>query len=84
MKEIMKLIETELAHADAKYHHDPMSPAEIKCSFLTIKAELTELEREVERIGRRPHLLQKEAVQVAAMAIKFLRDVCLVGGGRWG
>lgn len=76
-QDIFADIEDELFRADSKYLHDPMSPEEIRSSFLTIKAELAELEREVERVKRRPHLLQKEATQVAAMAVKFIRDVCL-------
>lgn len=66
----------ELRKADAKYPDDPMSIEELQKSFLTIKSELVELEREVNRVLKDKAKMRKEAVQVAAMAIKFLRDVC--------
>lgn len=65
----------ELEKADRKYTDDKMSPEEIKSSFMTLKCECTELEREVERIKKRPKAMEKEAVQTLAMAYKFLRDV---------
>jgi hypothetical protein len=69
-------VAAELEHADKKYPHDRM--VERKVGLLTIKCELTELEREVERSNEllRPKDMRKEAVQVAAMAVKFLRDIC--------
>lgn len=65
----------ELKRADGKYEDDPMSMEELKKSFLTIKSELVELEREVERKNLCLPKMKKEAIQVAAMAIKFIRDV---------
>lgn len=66
---------TELAKADTKYVEDKMCPEEIKCSLLTLKCEVLELEREVERKTLRLSHLQKEAIQSLAMAYKFCRDV---------
>ena len=69
-------IQLELAAADVKY--SPMSSA--LDGLHTIKCELAELEKEVmlSAITRevRTDELIKEAIQVAAMGIKFLRDVC--------
>jgi hypothetical protein len=64
----------ELARADKKYQHDPMASAEV--GIATIKCELAELEREVIRPQRHEDWMRKEAIQCAAMCIKFLRDVC--------
>jgi len=69
---ICKEILDELARADAK--HPPMS--EPREGFLTLKCEVTELEREVFRVNVSPKDMRREAVQVGAMAIKFLRDCC--------
>jgi hypothetical protein len=66
-------IVAELSRADAKYQHDPMTTAEL--GLATIKCELAELEREVLRTQRHEEWLRKEAIQVAAMAVKFLRDI---------
>lgn len=71
---IINDIHDELLRADLKYKHDPMTTAEM--GLATIKCELMELEREVVRPKRHPEWLRKEAVQVAAMAVKLLRDVC--------
>lgn len=65
----------ELNRADKKYAHDTMSPKEIEASFLTLKCEVMELEREISRKNRNVLYLQKEAIQVLAMAMKFCRDV---------
>lgn len=74
METILTDVFKELAKADEKYRHDPMVSAEI--GLATIKCEIAELEREVIRPQRHEDWMRKEAVQVAAMAIKFLRDVC--------
>lgn len=77
MRDLLKEILYELRKADEKYKHDPMT--HMKVGFKTIECELKELEREVERyqyeLGH-PEWLKKEAIQVAAMAVKFLRDIC--------
>lgn len=73
---ILSAMFAEVQRADKKYVDDKMSPKEIKASFMTLKCEVIELEREVERIKKRPDLMKKEAIQVMAMAYKFLRDVC--------
>ena len=62
----------ELARADAK--HPPM--AEPREGFLTLKCEVTELEREVFRVNVSPEDVRREAIQCAAMCLKFLRDCC--------
>jgi hypothetical protein len=72
--QILSEVLAELERADAKYAHDPMSSAEL--GLATIRCEFVELEREVVRGVRHEDWMRKEAVQVAAMAIKFLRDVC--------
>lgn len=63
---------TELDRADAK--HGPM--AEMVEGVYTLQCEVMELAREVNRKNHDPQAMHKEAVQVAAMAIKFLRDCC--------
>jgi hypothetical protein len=73
---IFNLILAELARADAKYHDDRMSLEELEASLLTLECEVMELRREVKRKNLRPDALRKEAVQVATMAVKFLRDCC--------
>lgn len=62
----------ELARADAK--HGPM--AEKVEGIFTLQCEVMELAREVHRKNHDPQAMRREAVQVAAMAIKFLRDCC--------
>lgn len=62
----------ELCRADAK--HGPM--AEKVEGLYTLKCEVMELTREVHRGKHDPAAMRKEAIQVAAMAIKFLRDCC--------
>jgi hypothetical protein len=74
---IYTLMMHEISKADKKYANDRMSLEEMKASFLTIKSELTELERETVRVVKRPDLMHKEAIQVMAMAYKFIRDVTL-------
>lgn len=70
--QIVGEIETELARADAK--HGPMlEPVE---GLYTLRCEVMELAREVHRKNQDPQAMRKEAVQVAAMAVKFLRDCC--------
>lgn len=62
----------ELDAADLKY--PPM--AEAVEGLHTIKCELAELEREIMRQGFDQKAMIKEAIQVAAMSLKFLRDCC--------
>ena len=76
-KQILELLFVELEKADDKYPHDKMSIKEMKTSFLTLNCEVLELNREIERLNRRPRMLHKEAIQVLAMAFKFVRDVSL-------
>lgn len=73
-KTIFEEILAELDRADAKYPHDPMTHP--KVGLLTIKCEVTELEREVERPVIHPAWMKKECIQSAAMCVKFLRDIC--------
>lgn len=42
----------------------------------TLKCEVAELEREIMRANHDPAAMKVEAVQVAAMGLKFLRDCC--------
>ena len=73
IEQVFEEILAELKRADAKYQHDPMTTAEL--GLATIKCELAELEREILRPVRHDEWMRKEAIQVAAMACKFLRDV---------
>ena len=76
MAYIIEVIKEELSHADKKY--PPMAePIE---GLHTIKCEIAELEREVMRAEKDPGHMTKEAIQVAAMALKFLRDCCAHDG----
>lgn len=70
-------INLELDRADRK--HPPM--AEMVEGLYTLKCEVMELEREVIRRNFDPSAMKKEAIQVAAMAIKFLRDCVDKGDG---
>jgi hypothetical protein len=72
---IIKLMFDELEKADKKYPHDKMSRKELKCSLATVKCEFEELKRETKRKKRDMNLMQKEAIQLLAMAFKFNRDV---------
>lgn len=62
----------ELHRADQKY--PPM--AEAVEGLHTIKCELAELEREIMKQSFDQKAMIKEALQVAAMSLKFLRDCC--------
>jgi len=74
---IMRNISGELQRAEAKYPDDPMLPSEPKVALKTIKAELAELDRELERSTLNPEALFKEALQTASMSVKFLLYVAL-------
>jgi len=78
MNRIINLMMRELELADKKYADDRMSPEEMKASLDTVKCELAELEREVNRTVIRDKALQKESIQVLAMAYKFVRDVVMI------
>lgn len=69
---IVDAVFDELEEADCKY--PPM--AEMMEGLHTLKCEIAELEREVMRANFNKHAMIKEAIQVSAMAIKFLRDCC--------
>ncbi len=72
----------ELNKADKKYTHDPMT--HMKVGLKTIECEFVELEREVDRFQYATghwDWMKKEAIQVAAMAFKFLRDIIGKKGG---
>jgi hypothetical protein len=72
---IIEAVLTELLNADAK--HPPM--AEMVEGLHTLKCEVAELEREIARKNFDKEEMVKEAIQVAAMGIKFLRDCCDMG-----
>ena len=69
---IFSAIQNELNKADSK--HPPM--AEMIEGLHTLKCEVAELEREIMRKNFDDPDMVKEAIQVAAMAVKFLRDCC--------
>ena len=72
-QQIFNAISAELDRADSK--HLPMAG---KVEGLhTLKCEVAELEREVMREQRNDEELMREAIQVGAMAVKFLRDCCM-------
>lgn len=69
---ILEAIQKELIGADKKYG---LMPERVD-GIHTLKCELAELDREVHRINFNHDEMTKEAIQVAAMAVKFLRDIC--------
>ena len=62
----------ELAHARTKFK--PFNSAHE--GYAVILEELDKLWREVQSKGRTKESMRAEAVQVAAMAIRFIEDVC--------
>ena len=62
----------ELARADKKY--GPMKGE--RSGIRTIKCEVEELHGEIDSEIQNLCSKRKEAVQVAAMAMKFIRDCC--------
>jgi hypothetical protein len=72
VSDILTDLLVELSKADQKY--GPMQ--EMVEGLYTIRCELEELSREVMRYSRSKQEIRKEATQVGAMAIKFLRDCC--------
>lgn len=70
--EILPDLLVELYKADQK--HGPMQ--ECIEGLYTLRCEVEELTREVHRKNKDLPQLRKEAVQVGAMALKFLRDCC--------
>lgn len=65
----------EVARAEAK--HKPMNSAHE--GYAVILEELDELKAEVWKGGstlRDPVAMRKEAIEVAAVAVRFVRDVC--------
>ena len=69
---MIQTILNELQSADRK--HPPM--VEMVEGLHTLKCEIAELEREIMRQNFNHVTMTKEAIQVAAMALKFLRDCC--------
>lgn len=65
----------ELNKADGKFPPFPNA----HCGYAVILEELDELWDEVKGNGPAERKYQ-EAVQVAAMAVKFMRDICNDGG----
>lgn len=68
--DIISDIMSELERGDAKYgpHTGP------RRSFGVLRAELYELQTEIEAEDKNPKAIRAEAIQVAAMAIKLIRD----------
>jgi len=62
----------ELDRADKK--HGAM--AEMVEGLYTLRCEVMELAREVHRKNNNTDAMRREAIQCAAMAIKFVRDCC--------
>ena len=71
--EIFSEVKDELNIAIKKHHKSFNSPHE---GYAVIKEELDELWDEVKSQQCDRHQLHYEAVQVAAMAIRFIRDCC--------
>lgn len=69
---IFSEILVELCNGDAKYGGHP-GP---KRALGALKAEVQELTTEVEAENTIEGAARKEALQVGAMAVKFVRDVC--------
>jgi hypothetical protein len=72
LERILAAIILELNRADLK--HPPMDGCEE--GIETLRCEVQELNREVKRLNRDDEAMLKEAVQVGAMAVKFMRDCC--------
>ena len=68
----LELIEEELHDATRK-HGKFVSPHE---GYAVILEELDELWTEIKRQKQDPSAIKKEAVQVAAMGLRFLIDCC--------
>ncbi len=66
------LAENELRAATAK--HGKFHSAHE--GWAVIREEMDELWEEVKRREPNPEHLEKEAIQVAAMALRFLMDIC--------
>ncbi|MBC9913142.1 hypothetical protein [Chitinophaga varians] len=70
---IAEAIDDELSKAKAKHGENPFhSPHE---GFAVLKEEVDELWDEVKKDSDR-ETMKKEAIQVAAMAIRFIRELC--------
>jgi hypothetical protein len=72
MKQLLNEVETELLksyekHSSFKGSHE---------GYAVILEELDELWDEVKKHERNFKLMRKECIQIAAMAIKFARDIC--------
>ena len=65
-------IVAEMLRGDAK--HNPHSGP--KRGFGALRNEYNELQTEIEAEDGTPESIKTEAIQVAAMALKFLRDCC--------
>lgn len=73
MEGIINEVRDELIKASAKF--PPMNSGHE--GYAVIKEELEELWKEVKKYPRAPKtLMRKEAVQIAAMAIRFVIDCC--------
>ena len=75
LDQILIEVWSEVARAEAK--HRPMAGAHE--GYAVILEELDELWEEVRKGGRVPRdpvAMRKEAIEVAAMAVRFVRDVC--------
>lgn len=62
----------EVSRGDAKYGRHP-GP---KRALGALRAEVTELQTEVEAENKIPGAMRREVIQVVAMGLKFLRDIC--------
>ena len=72
MNDILDEVFIELQHAQASYA--PMHSAHE--GYAILKEELDELWDEIKKKQHDPAKLEAEARQVAAMAIRFINDVC--------
>lgn len=74
-KDVLADVLDELARAQTVYPRPAISPAE---GFMWFQEEADELKSEVYKSpsNRNFALMRKEAVQVAAMALRFLQECC--------
>jgi len=72
LEKLVAEIVTEMIRGDAKHgiHQGP------KRGFGALRNEYNELQTEIEAENGTPESIRSEAIQVAAMALKFLRDCC--------
>jgi len=71
-REVTEAVSMELSSARAKFA--PFNSAHE--GYAVLKEEVDELWEEIKRKNNSKEAMRKEAIQVAAMAFRFIQDVC--------